>query len=360
MSFNTVKKLIPLRLKQRVAVHRNKREMPLPLGRRCFIFLAADYGNIGDIAISCAQSHYLKSVLPDYDVISIPISQTRFLIDSINKQIKSDDIVTIIGGGNMGGTYPDIEALRQLVIKTFRANRIISFPQTLDWNKSIKSKRALNQIIKVYSSHPDIHLLARESISFAKLNEMFSNKGTVKISLVPDIVMSATAKVLGATECHDTSGILRCLRDDKEAALTTKQYSIVDKALVKTGYDIEKTDTHAGGSQLSAAHCTQLLTDKLNQFRAANLVVTDRLHGMILSLLSGTPCLVLPNSNHKIRQTQADWLQGHPRIIFLELNEIDQISKSIDSLLSLPHGSIDESPVDLSKYNDLKKALGCL
>ncbi|WP_435950486.1 polysaccharide pyruvyl transferase family protein [Psychrobacter sp. DM8] len=334
--------------------------MSLPSGRRCFIFLAADYGNIGDIAISCAQSHYLKSVLPDYDVISIPISQTRFLIDSINKQIKANDIVTIIGGGNMGGTYPDIEALRQLVIKTFRTNRIICFPQTLDWNKSAQSKRALKKIIKVYSSHPDIHLFARESISFAKLNQMFSSKDTVKISLVPDIVMSATAKVLGATECYDTSGILRCLRDDKEAALTTKQCSIVDKALVKTGHDIEKTDTHAGGLQLSAAHCTQLLTDKLNQFRAANLVVTDRLHGMILSLLSGTPCLVLPNSNHKIRQTQADWLQGHPRIIFLELNEIDQISKSIDSLLSLPHGSLDASPVDLSKYNDLKKALGCL
>lgn len=354
---NVVSKRLPLTFKVKLTSLFKKKEIKLNSGKKAFVFLAADYGNIGDIAISFAQSQFLNNVLPNYEVVSIPISQTRFLIDSINKQIKADDIVTIIGGGNMGGTYPDIEALRQLVIKTFRANRIISFPQTLDWNQSAQSKRALKKIIKVYSSHPDIHLFARESISFAKLTKMFSGANNVSVNLVPDIVMSATAKLLGATECHKTSGILRCLRDDKEAALTSKQYSIVDKALVKTGCNIEKTDTHAGGSQLSAAHCTQLLTDKLNQFRTANLVVTDRLHGMIMSLLSGTPCLVLPNSNHKIRQTQADWLQNHPRIIFLELDEIDQISKAIESLLSLSHGTLNESPVDSNKYNDLKKAL---
>ncbi len=357
MMLTTLKKLVPLRLKQRVSAYRNKTTISLPYGRRCFIFLAADYGNIGDIAISCAQSQFLKTVLPDYDIISIPISQTRFVLDSIKKQINANDIVTLIGGGNMGGTYPDIEALRQLVISSFLSNRIVSFPQTLDWNKSIKSKRALKQIADVYAHHPDIHLFARESISFDKLSEMFNDNDNVKVNLVPDIVMSATAESLGASECQRPSGILRCLRDDKEAALSAKQYSQVDDALAMTGFDIYKTDTHAGGSQLDEAHCAQLLADKLSQFRAANLVVTDRLHGMIMSLLSGTPCLVLPNTNHKIRQTRFDWLQGHPRLIFLELDELDQISTSLNSLLSEAHGSLDESPVAIVKYQALQNAL---
>ena len=127
--------------------------------------------------------------------------------------------------------------------------------------------------------------------------------------------------------------------------------------MVKTGYKVEKTDTHAGGSQLDEAHCAKLLTAKLTQFRSAKLVVTDRLHGMILCLLSGTPCLVLPNSNHKISQTQLDWLRDHPRLIFLELEEINSISESINKLLSVPKGNLKDSPVDITAYNDLKKVL---
>ena len=357
MNITAIKKLIPLRLKQHWAAYMGARGFPLPSGKRCFIFLAADYGNIGDIAISHAQKQYLQRVLTDYEVISVAISQTRFVLNSIKQQIRETDIVTIIGGGNMGGTYPDIEELRQLIIKSFPANRIVCFPQTLDWNDSIQSQRALQRIVNVYAKHPDIHVFARESITAAKLNELFSAYSNVHIGLVPDIVMSANAILLGTTDCVAPLGILRCLRDDKEAALSAEQYSMIDKALAATGHKIEKTDTHAGGSQLNEAQCAKLLTDKLSQFRAAKLVVTDRLHGMILSLLSGTPCLVLPNSNHKIRQTQLDWLRNHPRLVFLELDEIADIATFIDSLLSVPYGRMDESPVDMAEYNDLKKAL---
>jgi pyruvyl transferase EpsI len=352
-----VKKLIPLKIKQSLSTYINARDLVLPSGKRCFIFLAADYGNIGDIAISAAQKQYLENVLIDYEIISIPISQTRFVLGSIKKQVKADDIITIIGGGNMGGIYPDIEELRQLVIKSFPSNRIVCFPQTLDWDDSTQSKRALKTIVKTYAQHPDIYIFARESITKSKLIELFNKYNNVNIGLVPDIVMSATAESLGATDSLEPSVILRCLRDDKEVALSTAQYAIVDKALASIGYKIESTDTHAGGSQLDETHCAKLLADKLTQFRAAKLVITDRLHGMILCLLSGTPCLVLPNSNHKIRQTHLDWLSDHPRLIFLELEEINNISESINELLSVPKGNLNNSPVDIAAYADLKKVL---
>ena len=357
MNIVTIKKLIPLKIKQSISGYVGARYLALPSGIRCFVFLAADYGNIGDIAISAAQKQYLENVLDGYEVISVPISQTRFVLNSIKKQIKADDIVTIIGGGNMGSTYSDIEGLRQLVIKSFPNNRIVCFPQTLDWDDTAESKKALQNIVKTYFKHSDIHVFARESITHSKLNELFNRYNNVSIGLVPDIVMSATASALGTSECLEPSGILRCLRDDKEVALSDEQYIIVDKALANTGYQIEQTDTHAGGSHLDEAHCTKLLADKLSQFRAAKLVVTDRLHGMILCLLSGTPCLVLPNSNHKISQTYSDWLYNHPRLVFLELKDINEIPKFIDKLLAMPHGMMNDSLVDINKYNDLKEAL---
>ncbi|QOD13351.1 polysaccharide pyruvyl transferase family protein [Psychrobacter sp. 28M-43] len=357
MNTTAIKKLIPLRLKKHLVTYMGARDFPLPSSNRCFIFLAADYGNIGDIAISYAQKQYLQHVMTNYEVVSVPISQTRLVLNSIKQRIQQRDIVTIIGGGNMGSSYPDIEELRQLVINTFPTNRVVCFPQTLDWSDSAKSKRALHRIVKVYAKHPDIHIFARESMTAAKLTKLFAEYSNVHVGLVPDIVMSANAAVLGTTNDIESSTILRCLRDDKEAALSTEQYGFIDKALADTGYQIEKTDTHAGGSQLDEAHCKKLLTDKLSQFRAAKLVVTDRLHGMILCLLSGTPCLVLPNSNHKIRQTQLDWLRNHPRLVFLELDEVAEISKHIDKLLSLSHGTMNESPVHINEYHELEKSV---
>ncbi|MGP4952648.1 hypothetical protein ACTXGO_10785, partial [Psychrobacter sp. T6-1] len=61
---NVVSKRLPLTFKVKLTSLFNKKEMKFNSGKKAFVFLAADYGNIGDIAISCAQSHYLKSVLP--------------------------------------------------------------------------------------------------------------------------------------------------------------------------------------------------------------------------------------------------------------------------------------------------------
>lgn len=355
--FKSLSKYLPLPFKLWLLSLMKRKELPLTQNKRAFIFLSADYGNIGDIAISAAQREYIMKTLSDYTVVKIPISQTGLVNHSIKKQIKPDDLVTIIGGGNMGAIYPSIEILRQLVIRSFPHNRIVCFPQTLDWDKSAESNSALQRIIKTYSQHPDIHVFARESITHTKLNELFSMYSNVNVGLVPDIVMSATAELLGATDCLEPSGILRCLRNDKEVALTAVQYALLDDALAKTGLKVDKTDTHAGGSKLSEVHCEKLLADKLSQFRSAKLVVTDRLHGMILCLLSGTPCLVLPNSNHKIRQTWLDWLSEHPRLIFVEIEQFDEIPSFINTLLSEPRGALNKSPINSIQYDNLKKAL---
>ena len=355
-----ITKKIPLPLK--VWVHSVVKQKNFPLNKKkktCLIFLAADYGNIGDIAITKAQKLFLEKTLPDYEVVSIPISQTRLVLRSIKKQIQPNDIVTIIGGGNMGAIYPDIEALRQLVIKSFHKNKIVCFPQTLDWDSSSNSKHALKRIVKVYSKHPNIYIFARESITYKKLADLFKTYNKVTVDLVPDIVLSSTAKDLGASASYNKqySNILTCLRNDKEAVLTSEQYQVLDDALAATSYDIVKTDTHAGGSGLDDTQCSKLLIDKLNQFRSAQLVVTDRLHGMIMCLLSGTPCLVLPNSNHKISQTWLDWLQANKGLIFVQQNSFDNIPLYINQLLTQSQGSMYQSPVNINNYNPLKKAL---
>lgn len=355
--FNHIKKALPLTFKQYIHTFLNTEKVDLSVRKRAFVFLAADYGNIGDLAISSAQEKFIKENLTDYEVFPVPISKTRIWLDSIKKQVNSEDIITIIGGGNMGSLYPDIEDLRQLVIRSFPYNKIVCFPQTLDWDESKSSNKALKKIVKTYSGHSDIHIFARESITYRKLEEIFSGQLNVKIGFVPDIVMSASAKKLGVESSSKPAGVLTCLRNDKECGLKAEHYAILDRVIGDTGLTITKTDTHAGGSGLSKAECNKLLSNKIQQFAEAQLVITDRLHGMILCMLAGTPCLVLPNSNHKIRQTYLDWLKDHPRLIFVELENFTQISKYIDQLLSQPRGKLTDSPIELAQYKPLIKAL---
>ena len=350
------KKIVPLSIKRSIKSVVHRKDIRLPAGPRAFVFLAADYGNIGDLAISAAHSSYLERTLPGHAVVPVPISATRELIHSIRRQTTPQDCITIIGGGNMGALYPDIEALRQLVIRSFPRNRVVSFPQTLDWDESEKAQRAIGTIVRVYSRHPDLHVFARESVSFDNLRELFAGQ-PANVGLVPDIVLSATALTLGVMEQVEPSGALLCLRDDRERSLNDQQRDTIKQGLADAGLEAEETDTHAGGSRLPAERCAQLLADKLGQFQGAQLIVTDRLHGMILALLSGTPCLVLPSSNHKIRQTWLDWLAEVPQVRFLSLEELPKLRYAIDDLLGIPRRDLAEPVISQTLFDGLRTAI---
>src|SRR5690606_41054328 len=88
--------------------------------KRIYIFLAADYGNLGDVAITYAQHRFLSHTYPTHQVIEIPISQTLNGIVQLKNLIQPVDIVTTVGGGNTGAMYYQIEHFRQVVIQKDR------------------------------------------------------------------------------------------------------------------------------------------------------------------------------------------------------------------------------------------------
>ncbi|RCV91015.1 polysaccharide pyruvyl transferase family protein [Billgrantia montanilacus] len=349
--------LIPRSIKIWLSTWFHKTNLSLPSGNRALVFLAADYGNIGDLAITAAQESFLRSTLKDYSIIRVPISSTRSLLDSIKHQVLASDVITIVGGGNMGSLYSDIEELRQLVIKSFPNNRIICFPQTLDWDNSKVSQRALRKIVRVYSAHADIHIFARESVTRDKLEALFSAYANVTIGYAPDIVLSASRIVFCRHADIHPAGILLCLRDDRESVIKPQQRMILEDMLINTGMPVEVTDTHVGGIRLDKFRCEQLLAEKLNQFSSSRLVVTDRLHGMILSIVAGTACLVLPNANHKIHQTWLDWLDDKPQVQFIMSDCFNLIPEVVENLLAYERCSPVNPPLDLGNYDELRQSV---
>lgn len=352
-----LKKLLSTKLKRNILYFTSRDSLKLPEGARAFIFLAADYGNIGDLAITAAQKQFLQNHAGDRQVVRVPISRTAPLIRYIRKHATRDDLITIIGGGNMGVMYPDIEELRQRVIKSFPNNRIVCFPQTLDWKEDASSATALNQIQLTYSKHNDLHIFARESVSFKKLDELFAKHPNVNIEYSPDIVLSTTASNFLSGGTSEPAGILQALRNDRERILTTEQQQSVTDALTKTKLPIIVTDTHEGGSGLEQAVSDQMLANKVKEFCEAELVVTDRLHGMILAAISGTPCLVVPSSSHKLYQTWLEWLAEVPHVGLLTLEEMPSIAEAVQGLLSGPRHDQTQHIVDAQAYAKLRQVV---
>ena len=270
--------------------------------QRIWIFLAADYGNLGDVAITKAQHIFLQSRYPISEIHEVPISQTVKALPCIRKIIRPDDIITIVGGGNMSDLYDDIEYLRQLVIRMFPKHTIISFPQSIYFSETRYGLKRLKEAQRVYGKHHALTMLARDPISFSRMQEYFP-KTTIK--LCPDIVLSQDARQY----IFRNQTALYCLRKDKEqSSINIRQIESLNRYITKMYENIKFIDTQIDDNCVKKSGGDRYLKQILDTFSQVKLVITDRLHGMIFAFITHTPALVFDNNTHKISSTYS-WIK---------------------------------------------------
>lgn len=316
--------------------------------KKAFVFLAADYGNLGDVAITYAQTQYLKTKLPDYEVIDVPISKTLDAIVAIKRFIQPMDIITTVGGGNFGDLYEQIEFYRQLVVENFPKNKVISFPQTMDFSNTEIGKKALRKAKEKYNSHSNMTFIAREEISFAMMKEAFPNNNVI---ITPDIVIS-----LNKTEPDfKREGVVICLRGDDEKLLKKEEQEQLLKLVNKNFQLVSNYDTHINKNHLSLEEREEALSEIWNKFKSAELVITDRLHGMIFCYITKTPCLVFQNNNHKVKGS-FKWIKDKSSIKLIDKFSEDEIAAYFKSkaYLNLKHEVVsNQYDLLLNELNNL-------
>lgn len=296
-----------------------------------FVCLAADYGNLGDLAITRAQIEFLKSATPDSVVEVLPISRSLGAIKRLRRVIRPSDVVTLIGGGNTGDMYDDIQYLRELAIRSFPNNRIISFPQTIDFSASLYGRWARRNARRVYNTHPDLTVLARDSKSRQEGAQLFDD---CRVLLAPDVVLTLDE----SAPALPREGVLLALRSDLEQGLDEKGKAAVFEAASSLG-SVRRADTHVGDVRVDAAQAERLLDEFWSQCRSSELMVTDRLHGMIFSVITGTPCLALDSGTGKVSQFYRDWLQNFPGVELI--TEPQEVSRR--ALRLVPSHTLDRA-----------------
>lgn len=296
--------------------------------KKIVIALAANYGNLGDVAITYAQKQFLKKNFPEYDVIEFEISNTFTGMKSLKQYIRQDDMITIVGGGNLGDLYDDIEFARQFIIRNFPKNKIVIFPQTIVFSKTLSGRLRLLWAKAIYNSHKDLTLFVREQFSFEQYRSVFR-----RIEKAPDIVMSMD---YAEPEGVERDGITVCFRDDKENGV---DMVVKDRLVseIQRNYPVQMKDTHVG-NQNNLQKLYAELHNLISIFQKSRVVITDRLHGMILSYITHTPCVALCGGNKKILGCY-QWIaeSNYVRLIESDVNEdsLETVLREIDTLYKM-------------------------
>ena len=160
-----------------------------------------------------------------------------------------------------------------------------------------------------------------------------------EVMQIPDIVLFTCAEDYGVLP-QKRFGVLFCFRSDKEAQMTEENRVFLQQTIASLGKKILYTDTNVENDGICTINRLLLVSTKLTEFASAELVITDRLHGMIFSAISGTPCLAFGNNNYKVSESYK-WIKDLPYMKFCP--EITCSSENIRELLNMKNCKYDKS-----------------
>lgn len=258
---------------------------------RIIIMATPTHGNLGDQAIVFAEKKAIKMFCPSYSVIEIENGAYLKCKRLIKNFVRETDTIIIDGGGNLGTLWPWEDDKITDIISTFSQNKIVIFPQTVFYEASDASSKRIEKNNNVYVKAKDLTVLLRDEASFEFFVRTFPE---IKAKLCPDIVLS-----LNQRQNLNRNGVLLCLRADREKIIGENEVVAFKEYLKAQGIEATDTDTVIK-KNVRPYNRKRELQKKWKEFSASALVVTDRLHAMIFSYITGTPCIAINNKSKKV------------------------------------------------------------
>ncbi|MDH4042502.1 MAG: polysaccharide pyruvyl transferase family protein [Gammaproteobacteria bacterium] len=290
----------------------------LRAGDRCALLDYPGYSNVGDSAIWLGQRACLDRL---GIVVTYVCDTSTYSEERLRSKVGAGPIL-FTGGGNLGDLWPRHQKLREAIIRAFPDNKIIQLPQTIWFEKQVNLARAR----AAFNSHSDLTILVRDQRS----RDLAQSEFRATALLCPDMAFALGSLPRSGDPDRD---FLCLLRQDIESISTTSGTAVLKSESVDWLTDQPSVRLQLNRFLVEQQHrhprCYNWAAPALASLRArlwqglalervqrgcallsrAKVVITDRLHGHILSLLLGIPHIVLDNNYGKISSFYETWTQ---------------------------------------------------
>ncbi len=261
------------------------------------------HGNLGDLAQGICIRKWIKKHFSDRQIVEIEtnalVNTTRSALKILKKEYNEEDIIIFQSGyttTDLGG-YAD--EMHCAVINALPSAKMIMMPQTIYFQSDARKENTS----QTYDKAKNMLFLARDAVSFEMAKEMFKK---ISLLLYPDIVTT----MIGQFEfSNKRDGIMVCCRDDSEKFYSDEEIdSLINKCSEFT--NVNKTDTTKRNKKNDIViNAEKHIMAEIEEYSKYKLVITDRYHGTIFSLIAGTPVIIIKTTDHKVT-TGADWFKG--------------------------------------------------
>ena len=279
---------------------------------RVFLLMTPWYENLGDQAIALGEYKILKKLYPNKKIIEVPDKvYSSYLNKIFGLGIKKQDILFVQGGGNFGSLYLELENLRRNIVKTYNKNLIVIMPVSIFFHNNVQGRSELKKSQDIYNTHSNLIIISRDEKSFSLANEYFFKAKNI---LLPDAATSLKESICDNNICRQ--GIQFFLRDDKEKIISNKLITDIEQYIIKNNINYSITDTVMEPTVIKKNKRKIMVFERLRLAQKAQLVITDRYHGLIFSIVTNTPVIVFKSFDNKI-SSGIKW--------FLDLNNVHYI-----------------------------------
>lgn len=297
-------------------------------------------GNVGDQAIWLGTTAYFAR-RPQFNVRYIT-DRFKYSHHALARAVPPGSTILIHGGGNLGDDYPSIQRFREELIDRFADRRIIQMPQTIHF----ASRSAARTAASVFARHPDLTLLVRDQISEIRAHELFGGR----VELCPDMAFQLDLPRAGAPD-HDAVWLARTDSERRYVPLAQEGILLTDwfdhmpgrlrwapqyrlRVLKSRGLSrVPTAPPLLRRLRISAfdAAAWRYLRPGLRLLSRGEVLVTDRLHGHILALLTGMPNILLDNSYGKLRSYHDSWTSASDRTWWTSSpDEASELARSLN------------------------------
>lgn len=278
--------------------------------------------NIGDHLLAFNEKAFLTTQCKFNHIYEIPTRIYQHNRELLRKIIPADIPIFITGGGWMGDIWLEDQEVIENIVHDYSNNTLIILPQTI-YYMDINSPR-INRTKRIFSEARSLTLMCREKNSLYLAKKLFESNNT-RVCMFPDMGLYRLY-----SGCKRRSGIGICLRDDREKSTESDVKNIIINYASSRNRRIDHLTT-INDTPVPLWRRKRIINNLITEFGKVDIVITDRLHGMIFAIIAGVKCIALDNKTHKVKGVCEAWLSKYNVVDLMEDDEISMIDTLLDS-----------------------------